>query len=315
MKKTKLVFCNIGWMENYKGQGVYGDLIEGGGAHNDDNVGYEVCNFLEVGDQVYGYVETGGSINLERITARKKEGETISGVTVVWTAKRPKVGTVIVGWYKNATVHRNPIQWLKDKKSAYYNILASVNDTTLLPINEREFSIPRKKPGFMGKKNIWYANKDYLKVKHEVNHEVKNKVDREVKQFVSKVKKYIDRRIPQISDVDKSAIEGGLKMGSHFYRERSAKLVNAKKDEVFERDGKLCCEVCSFDFAATYGKFDKRYCEAHHKVALSEYDGEAETTSDDLAIVCSNCHRIIHLHDPMLDIEELKKEIAKVRGA
>ncbi|MGU9950861.1 MAG: hypothetical protein ACNYPH_00835 [Gammaproteobacteria bacterium WSBS_2016_MAG_OTU1] len=192
--KTKILFCNIGWMENYKGQGVNGDFITGGGAYIEEHgTGFEVCNFSKIRGYVCGYVRTrgddedkipkGSPIKLERITARKKEGEYISGVTVVWTAKRPKFGTVIVGWYNNAKVFRrppnikSPIKLQRDNHIFYYKILASVGDEKLLPPDKREFRIPRRKKGFMGQSNIWYADKD----------------DSEVKSFVSEVIKSIKK--------------------------------------------------------------------------------------------------------------------------
>ncbi len=305
--KVKILFCNIGWMENYKGEGVDGDFIKGGGKWNKKNVGYEVCNFLEVGSRVYGYVENVRSepIKLERITGEKEDkcAELILGVTVVWTACQTG-GTVIVGWYNNATVCRSlqksPIQWREDEKIAHHNISALTSDITLLPLDERNFEIHKKLRG----RNMCYANKP----------EVKNKVS-EVIQFI---KLYNERSVSQMPDIDISANEGNWRWSIHFYRERNPKLVKAKKDAVFKDKGKLCCEVCNFDFAATYGEWGKRYCEAHHTKQLSKIDGTVNTKLEDLAIVCSNCHRIIHLQDPMLTIEELKekyKEIAKARGA
>ncbi len=185
--KVKILFCNIGWMKKYEGEGVNGDFIKDGGSYNDKKPGFEVCNFSKIRGYVCGYVRTqgddedkipkGSPIKLERITARKKEGEYISGVTVVWTAKRPKVGTVIVGWYNNAKVFRcpktveSPTKLQEYNNISYYKILASVGDEKLLPPDEREFDIPRQQKGFMGQSNIWYADKD----------------DSEVKSFVSKV--------------------------------------------------------------------------------------------------------------------------------
>ena len=39
----KMLFCNIGWMNRYKGKD--GDPIYGGGSFNEDNTGSGVCNF------------------------------------------------------------------------------------------------------------------------------------------------------------------------------------------------------------------------------------------------------------------------------
>lgn len=60
---------------------------------------------------VYGYVEPGGRINLERLGAARLGvvygADSVSDILIVWTAKRPQGGIYIVGWYKNATVYRD----------------------------------------------------------------------------------------------------------------------------------------------------------------------------------------------------------------
>ena len=100
-----LIFCNIGWMNKYNG--ISGDSIERGGKYNKHAVGHEVCNFTNNKGTVYGYVQpVGDSIKIEKLGASKKD-EAIDGVTVVWTAGPESGGTVVVGWYEDATVFRN----------------------------------------------------------------------------------------------------------------------------------------------------------------------------------------------------------------
>ena len=101
-----------------------------------------------------------------------------------------------------------------------------------------------------------------------------------------------------------SAVEGRAKLVLHIVRERNHALVAAKKASV----DPPACEVCRFDFSATYGE---DYCEVHHLTPLSDLAEDSETTLDDLAIVCANCHRIIHLYSPPLTIEALRKRMGK----
>ena len=75
--------------------------------------------------------------------------------------------------------------------------------------------------------------------------------------------------------------------------------------------GKHCkCEVCGFDFEKVYGKLGAGYIEVHHKKPVS--DGERITDlNNDLVMLCSNCHRMIHRgRDHMITVEELKAIIA-----
>lgn len=76
-------------------------------------------------------------------------------------------------------------------------------------------------------------------------------------------------------------------------RERDRRLVERKKAGVLARQGFLAGDVCKFDFAATYGGLGERFIEAHHIVPLAQA-GATKTRLDDLALVCSNCHRMLH---------------------
>jgi hypothetical protein len=91
-----------------------------------------------------------------------------------------------------------------------------------------------------------------------------------------------------------------------YYFARNSGLVTAAKDH-----HGYVCQVCGFDFCATYGGLGRHYIECHHKSPLSERPEEeqldgAATGLDDVAVVCSNCHRMLHRRRPALSVEELK---------
>ena len=115
-------------------------------------------------------------------------------------------------------------------------------------------------------------------------------------------------------DVDESALEGDLRWRLHFTRERSAALVRRKKEQVLKLHGALECEACAFDFARSYGKLGQDFCEVHHKKPLASRRGPSETKLKDLAIVCSNCHRMLHRAKSMLTVTELKRRIKNGAG-
>ena len=156
-------FCNIGWMEHYKGQ-PQKDPITGGGAYvKEKGTGFEVCNFAGHQGRVYGYVRSsrGGQIKIERLGAELGD-KSVKNVTVIWTATRPGFGRVVVGWYRNAEVHRHYVTFPdtppchKKNSIDIYWIEARKADAKLLPIDERTFEMPRGK-GYMGQSNVWYA--------------------------------------------------------------------------------------------------------------------------------------------------------------
>ncbi|MFF7193047.1 HNH endonuclease [Streptomyces sp. NPDC008079] len=92
---------------------------------------------------------------------------------------------------------------------------------------------------------------------------------------------------------DEAAPEGRLLARLHHARERDPKLRARKIKSVLAAGGSLRCEVCDFSFAETYGSLGDGYIEVHHTLPL-HVSGETTTSLDDLALLCSNCHRMCH---------------------
>jgi 5-methylcytosine-specific restriction protein A len=281
--------------------GIDGDSIERGGDFNKHSIGHEVCNFLSNRGYLYGYVQpVGKTIKVEKLGATRKD-DSISGVTVVWTAGPESGGTVVVGWYKNATVYRN-LQSIEHPNALQtkngitsYRVKAPWNEAVLLPVEKRELIIPRAVKGGIGQSNIWFADKE------------------ESQEIVNRVLALINGETPDLPDVDQSNSieEGNPRLVTHLRRERNTSIVKAKKAAVLKATGKLCCEVCDFDFNEFYGEPGDGFCEVHHLQPLSKADGKINTELKDLAIICSNCHRIIHRSDPMPSIEKLSKSLRR----
>jgi 5-methylcytosine-specific restriction enzyme A len=103
-------------------------------------------------------------------------------------------------------------------------------------------------------------------------------------------------------------LEGQVLYKLHKYRERNARIVARKKQSVFKHTGKLACEVCGFDFFEQYGSLGKGFIECHHIRPLSETIDFAETKVEDLALVCSNCHRMLH-REPQLSVAALRSQL------
>lgn len=78
----------------------------------------------------------------------------------------------------------------------------------------------------------------------------------------------------------------------HFRVERNQKLAHLAK----EAHGYIC-EICSFDFQSVYGDLGAKYIEAHHLTPLHELPPDKPirlSPQDDFAVLCANCHRMIH---------------------
>jgi len=105
------------------------------------------------------------------------------------------------------------------------------------------------------------------------------------------------------------AEEGALLTRLHRTRERSPKIVLAKKKKVLKTLGRLPCEICTFDFAEFYGDLGIEFIECHHTIPVSQLTPGSKTGLDDLALVCANCHRMLHRRTHWLTLEELRQRI------
>ena len=103
-----------------------------------------------------------------------------------------------------------------------------------------------------------------------------------------------------------SADEGRILTRLHRVRERSHGLVERKKKQVRAESGRLACEGCGFDFESSYGERGIGFAECHHRVPLSKLSAKTKTRADDLAIVCANCHRMIHRSEPWLAVSQVR---------
>jgi 5-methylcytosine-specific restriction protein A len=169
-------------------------------------------------------------------------------------------------------------------------------------------------PEYQGK-----GMKQFSKLDEEVFFEFQNDRTR-LKEIAAKIKtilqdKNLQAQISLIEDDEEtrndSVIEGQILYRLHKFRERDKKLVSKKKAQALLRSGKLNCEACNFDFEEFYGVTGSGYIECHHKTPLSMFKVERKTTLDDLALICSNCHRMLHRSINILTIEELKGQIAE----
>lgn len=107
-------------------------------------------------------------------------------------------------------------------------------------------------------------------------------------------------------------LEGALRQGltPHYYRERDPTRRRKKLTEMINRCGKLYCECCT-DEAERYGVAKERIFEVHHKIPLATYDGAKITNLNEVAVLCANCHRMVHATKPPKRIEDLKTELVR----
>lgn len=189
----RILFCNIAWMNYYKGIIQGKDEPQNGGSYVKDNLdAHEKYNFDAVsltnesgypdGEYCLGFVET-KSTNKETRNQLRIENiygcETLSkenfaeDVLVIYCALYPDAvekETYVVGWYKHATVYRNceVMRFSSEDEEGYYdqayNAIARKEDCVLLPRASRRkantWKVPRKSKGVaygFGQSNVWFA--------------------------------------------------------------------------------------------------------------------------------------------------------------
>jgi hypothetical protein len=98
--------------------------------------------------------------------------------------------------------------------------------------------------------------------------------------------------------------EGSRHQAEVTFRKRNSTIIEAKKASSDYR-----CEVCGFKFLEMYGEIGRNYIIAHHLNPIGERDTPTITTIGDIALVCANCHAMIHKKNPPYTIEELKGKL------
>lgn len=103
--------------------------------------------------------------------------------------------------------------------------------------------------------------------------------------------------------------EGRLVERKHKARERNSQVISLAKDKFRIKHGRLFCQACGFDFEQVYGDIGKDFIEGHHTIAVKDMKPDHKTKVEDIAMLCSNCHRMVHKRRPWLTINEMNRLI------
>lgn len=60
-----------------------------------------------------------------------------------------------------------------------------------------------------------------------------------------------------------------------------------------------------------YGGLGQGYIECHHKTPISQMSPGQKTKLSDLALVCANCHRMLHRGGERMTVEELRRIVTR----
>lgn len=98
------------------------------------------------------------------------------------------------------------------------------------------------------------------------------------------------------------AMEGKIYLKEAAFRTRNRLLIESKK-----ATSDYKCEVCGFKFIDTYGEIGEYYIVAHHLETIGSRNKSTKTGLDDIALVCANCHAMLHKRNPPIPLRELKE--------
>ena len=114
--------------------------------------------------------------------------------------------------------------------------------------------------------------------------------------------------------VDMEALEGETRLRLVRHRAREGQLREAKIRSALRSRGAegLTCEVpgCGFNFAKQYGHLGSGYAQVHHTKPLSKAAPEGRRVKlSELAIVCANCHVMIHAGGECRELNQIGPRI------
>lgn len=86
---------------------------------------------------------------------------------------------------------------------------------------------------------------------------------------------------------------------------------NAKLRVAAKKQWGLRCYCCGFDFGQFYGTIAQDFAIIHHLEDFRSSTGKRSTKVEEVRVVCANCHYVIHLSNPPLDVDKLRKKLLK----
>ncbi|MFS4439187.1 HNH endonuclease [Paracoccaceae bacterium GXU_MW_L88] len=237
------------------------------------NPPHELYNFSVASDgYIYGYLPKDGGGKLARLGGAA-EDKKISGVTIIFISD----GT-LCGYYREATVFadtiRHPDKLRAGKSKIFCRVRVRPENAYLIPVDERIHSLePRPK----GQSPVLYGDAD----NYWIAWFEKLISDGSVSSISEKKRRKWSRKVERSSDARKIAIkEFGLK-----------------------------CQCCDLECG---DKICSAVFEVHHKIPYANDFKDRKITSNDLSVLCANCHRMIHKMPDLADIDALKAYVRVV---
>lgn len=233
-----------------------------------------------------------------------------------WANNKKHVGVIKISPYQEESFYLAFIDW--QKKNNYYVVIFGSNRAKpLAELHKVQVEADGSnlcwiyKPTKRDKKNN--LRKDYFtrcfggtEVRVRIPEDI-GEVYEFLQDLITLVKNKVnaEQLIPYIN-YREGFPEGRTIERVHRLKERSSKVTELAKQHAKDRLGKVVCEVCDFDFGEYYGDLGVDFIEAHHTIPVSELKAGHTTRVEEIALVCCNCHQMLHRRRPWLKISDLK---------
>lgn len=268
-----VLFVNIGWAIRYDGT----ETIRGNHKYIRQNPGAAVGESSAFITQSNGIFQCGIGI-----------GQAPSPLHIVFVARDPSDDRIkVVGVYAAANTSVEEKNWG----------VARTNFAERLPVEKRQHIVGWPAGQGMRRWAIRNGQPEHQSL---------------LKFFESLAQGLDSGGLPQVkieAAEDEDGHEGEVEVLLVKHRKRESKWRHRKITDVLSKNnGLLICEVpnCGFDFHARYGELGIGWAEVHHKKPLSEAPPKGQSIRlSELAVVCANCHRMIHRNGQCRPLEGL----------
>lgn len=157
---------------------------------------------------------------------------------------------------------------------------------------ETKLIFQRKELNRLGKMH-WDAQSSGTKIPEDVADRLEN----EWADFIG------NNEVTATTIAEPAAVEGLKTEIKTYVRGRSRQL----REAALEKANGICC-VCDIDYKELLNGKGIRVLQVHHRNQLAASDTPRVTKLSELAVVCANCHSLIHMNPrEAIEIEKLKR--------
>lgn len=129
---------------------------------------------------------------------------------------------------------------------------------------------------------------------------------RRIRKRAAEVEHLIHEFIPKRTKSDEEVFLEGER------RATNGTVRNPQLRDAAKKKYGLKCYCCGFDYEAFYGSVAEGLGIVHHLKTFAKGTGKPrKATVKDVRVVCANCHHVIHVENPPIDVDVLKQQLAK----